>query len=205
MGLGIGDQLLRRMHGQRGRHHGHPRAPGHIGDRGEALQRIVVQVLVHRRRDDEARALEQERVAVGLGERRGLHADGGAGARTVLDHDALLELDRKMLRQEPRHHIDRRSGRERRDHPDRARRIVGRAAGKAAPLASKVSINTRREIIVSPIERASPDKPGCPRSVARPGDPSPEAAGRRDRPRARPAPPGWRGPWRARSQPCSRP
>ena len=50
-----------------------------------------------------------------------------------------------------------------------------------------------RDHALAPQRRASADGPGCPRSAARRGGPSPAAAARRDRPRGRAAPPASAG------------
>ena len=89
--------------------------------------RIVLDLLGHDRFDDERRACEKKRIAVG---RRGgghLGADRRAAAGLVVDHGSLAELGLQVLRQQPRHHVVRRARRVGHDDADRlARKAIGR-------------------------------------------------------------------------------
>jgi hypothetical protein len=91
------------------------------------LLRIVFDLLGHDRLDDERRACQQQRVAVGRRGRRRFGADGRAAAGFVIDHDSLAELALQVLRQQPRHHVIRRPRRVGHDDADRLlRKTVGR-------------------------------------------------------------------------------
>jgi hypothetical protein len=93
-------------------------------DRREALHRIVADVLIDDGADDEgARIAEQQRMAVRLRLGGRPCPDGAAGARPILDHDALPQHDRETLPDEPCHDVGRPARRERHDDPDRLYRI----------------------------------------------------------------------------------
>ena len=62
---------------------------------------------------------DHQRIAVRLRAHRGLDADRGAAARPVVDHHRLPKLRRHRRRDQARHHVVRRAGRERRDDLDR--------------------------------------------------------------------------------------
>ena len=110
IGLGVFDHLADRIGREVRMHHQHGRAVGHLGDRREALDRIVSGVFLQRGHHAERGAgRQQQRVAVGLRAGHGFRPGRAAGAGPVLDHDILVQ--RRL------HHL--------RDH---ARREVGRAA-----------------------------------------------------------------------------
>ena len=89
-----------------GMHHHDLMASRHERDRRKILDRIVAQILHHVGIGDErGRGREEEGVAVGRRTRRRLRADHIAGARLVLDHEALAESDRKLVGDHARHHI----------------------------------------------------------------------------------------------------
>jgi hypothetical protein len=66
-----------------------------------------------------ARSLEQERVAVGLALRHRAGRDQAAGARHVLDHDALRQLPGQAVGEETRHQVDAAARRRGDEQPDR--------------------------------------------------------------------------------------
>ena len=88
-------------------------------DRREILERIVGEVLERRRRNDVIGRGVQQRVAVGLGGRDRLGADGGAGAGPVLDDHRLTQRRGQMVADQPSDDVDRRAGGERHDDLDR--------------------------------------------------------------------------------------
>ncbi len=88
----------------------------------EVLVRIVRHFGVEARIDHVARGHEQDRVAVGRRLRRVAHAEIAAGAALVLDDELLLELLRKLLRDQPRRDI---SGARRGKWHDDLDRMVG--------------------------------------------------------------------------------
>ena len=133
IGFHMGNELRHGVGGNRLLDRRHPVTEHGIGDRHEALERIVAGIFVHRRRHHHARAVKQQRIAVRLGGRRRLGAGIGAGAGTVVDDDGLSEPRRHVLDQQPRDHIVGRGGRERHDHPDRLARIGLRHGSGCAP------------------------------------------------------------------------
>ena len=101
------------------RHQG-DRLRGDHADAGELAERIVGQLLVDRRIDQQRVGADQHRVAVRqrLGDRCGRH--DGAGAWAVLhDHRVPAPARREQLRQDARHHVGRAARRERHDQTER--------------------------------------------------------------------------------------
>ncbi len=98
--------------------------------RREALDRIVVEIAVDRRAGGErAGRGEQQRVAVRIGGRDRLGADGAAGsARAVLDDDRLPECHRQTVGDQAGDHVGA-ARRERHDHLDDAARVGLRNGG----------------------------------------------------------------------------
>src|SRR6516165_1851198 len=126
IGLGVGDEFGHRI----GRHlrvdGEHARGARNERDRRKILQRIVFDLLGHDRLDDEGRACEQQRVAIGGRDRGRLGADRRAATGLVVDHDRLAELALQVLRQQPRHHVVGRARRVGHDDPHRfAREALG--------------------------------------------------------------------------------
>ena len=111
------------MHLRAAREHRHGR---------KALGEIVAGVRIDHRRDDEARGGDQDRIAVGIGRCRGLGAERGAGAGTIVDDDGLAEPGARVLRRQTRQHVDRRSRRVGHHHLDRLGRIALRGGGCGA-------------------------------------------------------------------------
>ena len=112
-------------------HHQHMRHRGDAGDRREILHRIERPAL------DQALVggmglvgAEDQRVAVRLGARHRAGADDARRAGAVLDHDRLLEVGRRLLRDQPRQRVDRPAGRVGHDDGDGAAR-KGLRAGAA--------------------------------------------------------------------------
>ena len=73
---------------------------------------------------------QEQRVAVGRGPRDRLGAQDRAGARTVLDHERLLEGLRQILAELAGKNVGRAAGRERHDDLHRPRRIGLRRGGR---------------------------------------------------------------------------
>jgi hypothetical protein len=133
--LRIGDQLLEILHRHALVQDQHLLRERDVGDRLEILQRIVGQVLVERRIDRD-RAARQQADGGAIGRRRlaGIGRDDGVGAGPALDHEAMRVALLERLAERAHHYVDGAAGRERDQHPDRARRIarLGKArAGNA--------------------------------------------------------------------------
>ena len=113
-------------------HHQDVRHGGDAGDRREILHRVVGAVL------DQALiggvglvGAEHQRVAVGLGARHRVGADDARSARTILDHDGLAEIGRRLLGDHPCQRVDRTARRV--GHNDRdgsARKALGARGGR---------------------------------------------------------------------------
>jgi hypothetical protein len=88
-------------------------------DGREVLLGVEAELVEQARIDHQGAADDQDGVAVGgrLGDQRG--ADVAARARMVLDVELLPQAVGQLRRKEARHHVDRASGRERRDEPHR--------------------------------------------------------------------------------------
>ena len=141
IGLGVGDQLLHVLHGQRGRHQQHAGGIGHMRDRREILLDVVGQAR-HQMRRNRMRAArgEQQRRAI----RSRLHAFGrtNRAARTglVVDDELLAQILRNALRDHARNQIGRTARRKRHDHAHRlARPRIGGGVGKRRRTAQRTS------------------------------------------------------------------
>jgi hypothetical protein len=131
IGFRVGDEFRDGRGRDRRRDHQHLRAVRQHGHRHEA-PRVVVEVLIEREREDEARRPDEQRIPVGLGARRHLGSERRAGARPVVDDDALPEASRGLLGDDARQHIDRRSRRVGHDQLDRLDRIALRIGRRRA-------------------------------------------------------------------------
>jgi hypothetical protein len=102
-------------------HFHHQREPDQAGDRRDVVQEVEGKPLVERWADGACGSDQQQGVSVGGRAHDRLHADIGAGARLVLDHDGLTEA-----LQPPGHVPDdvrRAPRRQRHDEADRPRRV----------------------------------------------------------------------------------
>ncbi len=97
------------------------------GDRGEVLHQVEGKLLVDRLADRGAVGDEAERIAVGRGGDHRARRGDAAGARHVLDHEALAELLAELVGGEPRGRVGDAAGSERQDHPHRPAGIGLRA------------------------------------------------------------------------------
>jgi hypothetical protein len=109
----------------------HHRHGSNQADGREILARVVtgvgIETWIDRHR---AGVTEQERVAVGLGLGDRPGAERAAGAAAVVDHDVLLERDRKLFRNDASDRIDAAARRERHDKRDGPRRPALRRCGR---------------------------------------------------------------------------
>ena len=95
-----------------------------LDDRSKIAQRIVQRLAREMRRDRmRARRGDQQRIAVGRGARHHVRTYHAAGAGTVVDDHLLPEYRTELLRQRARKQVRAATRRERRDNPDRFRRI----------------------------------------------------------------------------------
>ena len=119
-GLALGelDQLLQRIGLQRRVRDDQVRAEDRVGDRRKVLDRIMVELGVHRRRDHVDVGVHEQRVAVGRGARHVVGADQAAAAGAVL-HDHLVERVRHDRGHRARGQVHRAAGGERDDQIDR--------------------------------------------------------------------------------------
>src|SRR5262249_44090882 len=97
-----------------------------MADRLEARERIVID-LAKVRIDDEGVAVDNERIAVGLGTRRRLIGDRGAAARAILDDDGRPVGLADLIAKEPGKNVGAAARWERNHDPDRSRRLGGSA------------------------------------------------------------------------------
>ena len=112
-------------------------------DRCKSADRIVGHFL-QSRIDQEARARDQQRIAVG---RRGLHhrgADIAAAAAMVLDIEVLPEAIRQLLRQQTAHDVDHAAGRKREKHAHRPVWITIRTRRTTLGMAGLAQSSTTR-------------------------------------------------------------
>ena len=110
---GEGRERRGRMAHQQLRHFRHDR------DRHEVLLGVVGQLRIDRSVDGVIGRGEQQRVAVGRGLGSRIGGDDAAGARLVLDHERPPEVFRHARGHEAGDVIDRPTGRERQQQPDR--------------------------------------------------------------------------------------
>jgi hypothetical protein len=106
----------------------HLGAGAQVGHRHELLVRVEGELLQHRREQQHRGGREQHGIPIA---RRGSDqtgADGAAGARPILDDEALPELVCEMLGAESRHHVGVAAGGQRHDHGHRPRRPFRRTA-----------------------------------------------------------------------------
>ena len=108
--FGVGDQDEREA--------GEPRYRGQIGQRSE------IKLVDDGIDDDRPWSAEDDRVTVGGGARRRLHADVARGAWAVIDEDRLLQTCAETLSDDARNRIRGPARRKRHDPSDRLRRIV---------------------------------------------------------------------------------
>src|SRR5438309_876245 len=109
------DQLLHRIHPERGVHDPHVRPGGDADYLREVGERVVRHRLVHVRRDHERRGGEEQRVAVRLRLRHVVRSDRASGAGPVLDEELLPEGLGELLRDDAPGHVGR-AARRKRDH-----------------------------------------------------------------------------------------
>ena len=110
-------------------HRQHMRPRRQQRDRRKILDRVVGDLAVEHRVRGEGAGDEQQRIAVGLGARRGAHADVLAAARHVLDQDVVAPCLGELLRDHARADVIRPAGRDRHDDAHRTRRIGLRERG----------------------------------------------------------------------------
>src|SRR5207245_1318641 len=122
--LRIDEELLPRLRWQRvGYGEEEPAVTYEIRHRDEVLLRVVRQALVHRRVDDEARGIDEQRVAVGRRLRHDLRADDAVRAGLVLDDEGLAELLLELRADHARYGV-RTTGRRGDHHAHRLARIA---------------------------------------------------------------------------------
>ena len=130
---------ISRVDDQRERHAGHQR------DRREILHRIVGQMVVERLVDGErGRGRQQQRVAVGRGPRHLLGAEGGAGARLVLDDDGAGKPGLQLIGDHAAEQIGGAARRIRHDQFDGLARDRPPRPGPATPSAKPARRQLRR-------------------------------------------------------------
>src|SRR5207245_6676612 len=128
--LRIDEELLPRLRWQRvGYGEEEPAVTYEIRHRDEVLLRVVRQALVHRRIDDEARGIDEQRVAVGRRLRHDLRADDAVRAGLVFDYERLAELLLELRADHARHRV-RPAGRGGDDHAHRLVRIALRVRSR---------------------------------------------------------------------------
>ena len=132
--LGVGHELRDRL----GRHGGmnlhHDRQIGDQRQQAEILHGVVGQLLVEQRIEHEdRRRREEQRVAVGLGARRGFGADRALRAGLVLDHDGLLQVAAEIFADHAAEHVGRAARGIGHDQLDRTHRIFRRMGVAARP------------------------------------------------------------------------
>jgi hypothetical protein len=110
VGLGVGDELGRRPHRQRRRHHHDVGEPHHAGNRRAVAQEYERKILVERLPDRVVGRDEHDGVAVGGGIDHRIGRDHAAGADPVLDHELLTEMVRQPLPEHARHDVVRPPG-----------------------------------------------------------------------------------------------
>ncbi len=123
IGLRQRDERLQGVRRNRRMHREHVRRGAQQAHRREIPDRIVGDLGVQRRVDDEAAPRGQDGVAVARRARRGAHADIAAGAREGFHVELLFEILRKFLRHQARRGVRLSARADRHDHAHRPRRI----------------------------------------------------------------------------------
>ena len=123
IGLGIGNELGKRLGRKRVIHH-HDIGKADDGcDRCDIADEIEIELVVKRRVDRARRAEEAQRITVRSRAHDCLSADIAAGAGTIFNDELLTQPLRQPLPHEPRSNVGRTSGSERHDQAHRPRRI----------------------------------------------------------------------------------
>jgi len=118
-------QILERPVGRLVRHREQHLEACRDRDRSEVREHIVGQLLEQRHADRLAIAHFAERVTVGASAHHLRHVDDAPGARTILDHELLLELLPELVREQPHGEVADPAGTVRHEHPDRLLRVAG--------------------------------------------------------------------------------
>jgi hypothetical protein len=120
--LGIRDELLHGLHGQRRMNCNRDGLRGDLRDGAEIALHVELHVLHDEMKRNDRIGDEQKRVAVGR-RPRGFHrADRAAAPAAVVHDDLLAERARQLFRERARGDVGRAAGRERHDEAHRARR-----------------------------------------------------------------------------------
>ena len=130
IGARVGDEFGQRLHRQIGMDDQHIRRDEDLADGREILDRIVGELLVHARAEDERGvAAHHQRVAVRRGLGGAFGGDVAARAGDVLDHHRLAPGFGEFLGKQPRGDVGRDAGREADQDADRLLRVVRLRAG----------------------------------------------------------------------------
>ena len=121
--LGVGDQLLHRLHGHRRVHDQQQRRGIHHRHRREVGERVEGEPGIEVRAHHQCGVAHQQGVAVGFRPGHDLGADDAAGARPVVDHHLLPERCAEMLADQAGHDVEHAGARRERHHD--AERAVG--------------------------------------------------------------------------------
>ena len=115
-GLCRGQQVLERLHPERGVHDDHVGRPPEVSDVGELAQRIISGIGAGRRRGHvRTDARYQEGAAIRLRACHRRRPDQTTGTTSVLDEEVLAELVGELLGQQTAERVRRAARRERRD------------------------------------------------------------------------------------------
>ena len=124
LGCGQGDEFAQAARTRIRVHTQHRRRPAEQRDVGEGIERVIRGFRDGRRDHVRADTGDHQRITVGRRTGRHFGTDRPAGAGTVLDHEALLQGFRQVLRQKAGEGVGTAAGRERYDQAYRLRRPV---------------------------------------------------------------------------------
>src|SRR6516225_6603047 len=123
IGLGISDELGKRLRRNRRIHHHDIWKADDRCDRRDVAEEIEIELVVKRRVDCARRAEEAQGIAVGSRAHDCFGADIAAGAGTIFNDELLTQPLRQPLPDQPRSNVGRTSGSERNDQAHRPCRI----------------------------------------------------------------------------------
>ena len=177
IGLGIGDELGKRLGRNRWMDHHDKGAADEARDRRDVANEIEIELVVKRRIDRVRRTDQEERVAVRRRTHDRLGGDIAAGARPVLDDEWLAEPLRQPLTDQAREDVVRAAGGKADDDAHRPRRIGlrpsetrhGRERGSARCQMQKLTARKFHGVLLwsRTCETHGLRSPAIPRALAR--------------------------------------